>query len=158
MEHGNSGDSNNSRSARNCLQGHKKDRKHRKNRDHIDHSIRLNILKCPRYLRILALAQIPVKKHQLMLVRKTLKEWNNDISLSSNHRVKLKEEEKLEKSINLAREQKKLWNVRVTVIPIVNRGRGAVLKQFKRDFKKTRDWRKNRNRAKHKIIKIAVDT
>ena len=35
------------------------------------------------------------------------------------HRVKLKESEKKDKYCNLARELKKLWNMNVTVIPIV---------------------------------------
>ena len=37
----------------------------------------------------------------------------------ADHRVKLKESEKKDKNLDLAREQKKLWNMKVTVIPIV---------------------------------------
>ena len=37
----------------------------------------------------------------------------------ADHRVKLKESEKRDKSLDLARELKKLWNMKVTVIPIV---------------------------------------
>ena len=36
-----------------------------------------------------------------------------------DHRVKLKESEKRDKYLDLARELKKLWDVKVTVIPII---------------------------------------
>ena len=38
---------------------------------------------------------------------------------SFNHRIKLKEWEKRDKYLDLARELKKLWNMKVTIIPIV---------------------------------------
>ena len=42
-----------------------------------------------------------------------------DFAVSADHRVKLKECEKRDKHPNLARELKKLWNMKVTIIPIV---------------------------------------
>ena len=42
-----------------------------------------------------------------------------DFAVSADHRVKLKESEKRDKYQDLARELKRLWNMKVTVIPIV---------------------------------------
>ena len=46
----------------------------------------------------------------------------------TNHRVKLKEGKKVDKYLELARELKKLWNMKVTVIPIVIGMPGTVAK------------------------------
>ena len=42
-----------------------------------------------------------------------------DVAVPANPRVKLKEGEKKEKYLDLARELKKLWNMKVTLIPVV---------------------------------------
>ena len=42
-----------------------------------------------------------------------------DFAVPVDHRVKLKESEKKDKYLDLARELKKLWNMKVTFIPIV---------------------------------------
>ncbi len=42
-----------------------------------------------------------------------------DIAVLADHRVKLKEIEKKNKYLNLATELKKLWNMKVTVIPTI---------------------------------------
>ena len=42
-----------------------------------------------------------------------------DFAAAADHRVKLKEREKKNKHLDLARELKKLKNMKVTVIPIV---------------------------------------
>ena len=42
-----------------------------------------------------------------------------DLAVLADHRVKLKENEKKDKYLELARELKNLWNIKVTVIPIV---------------------------------------
>ena len=51
-----------------------------------------------------------------------------DISVPADHRIKLKECEKKDKYLDLARELKKLWNVKVTIIPIVISVFGTVTK------------------------------
>ena len=43
-----------------------------------------------------------------------------------DHRIKLKECEKKDKYLDLARESKKLWNMKVTIIPIVIGAFGTV--------------------------------
>ena len=42
-----------------------------------------------------------------------------DFAVPDDHRIKLKEFEKRDKYLDLARELKKLWNMKVTIIPIV---------------------------------------
>ena len=42
-----------------------------------------------------------------------------DFALPADHRIKLKECEKKDKYLNLVRELKKLWNMKVTIVPIV---------------------------------------
>ena len=51
-----------------------------------------------------------------------------DFALPANHRIKLKECEKRDKYLDLARELKKLWDMQVTIIPIVIGAFGTVTK------------------------------
>ena len=51
-----------------------------------------------------------------------------DFAVPADHRIKLKESEEKDKSLDLARELKKLWNMKVTVIPIVVGALGTVTK------------------------------
>ena len=51
-----------------------------------------------------------------------------DFAVLGDHRIKLKECEKRDKYLNLARELKKLWNLKVTIIPIVIGAFGTVAK------------------------------
>ena len=51
-----------------------------------------------------------------------------DFAVSDDHRIKLKESEKKDKYLDLARELKKLWNMKVTIIPIVIGAFGIVTK------------------------------
>ena len=51
-----------------------------------------------------------------------------DFAVPADHRIKLKESEKKAKFLDLARELKKLWNMKVTIIPIVIGAFGTVTK------------------------------
>ncbi len=52
-----------------------------------------------------------------------------DFAVPADHRVKLKESEKKDKDLDLARElKKKLWNMKVTIIPIIICALGTVTK------------------------------
>ena len=51
-----------------------------------------------------------------------------NLAVSADHRIKLKECEKKDKYLDLARELKKLWNMQVTIIPIVIGEFGTVTK------------------------------
>ncbi len=51
-----------------------------------------------------------------------------DFTVPADHRIKLKECEKKDKYLDLARELKKLWNMKVTIIPIMAGAFGTVTK------------------------------
>ena len=51
-----------------------------------------------------------------------------DFAVPAEHRVKLKESENKDKYLDLAREMCKLWNIKVTVIPILIGALGTVTK------------------------------
>ena len=51
-----------------------------------------------------------------------------DFDVSADHRVKLREFDKRDKYLDFARELKKLWNIKVTIIPIVIGALGTVTK------------------------------
>ena len=52
------------------------------------------------------------------------------ITVPAVHRVKLKESEKKDKYLDLVRELKKLWNMKVAIIPIVIGALGTVTKEL----------------------------
>ena len=51
-----------------------------------------------------------------------------DFAVPADHRIKLKEYEKKNKYLDLARELKKLWNMKVTIVPIVIGAFGKITK------------------------------
>ena len=51
-----------------------------------------------------------------------------DFSVPADHRVKLKKCEKKAKYLDLARELKKLWNMKVTIVPVVIGTFGTITK------------------------------
>ena len=53
-----------------------------------------------------------------------------DFAVPADHRIKLKECEKKDKYLDLAMELKKLWNMQVTIIPIVIGAFGTELKDY----------------------------
>ena len=53
---------------------------------------------------------------------------NNNIAVPADHRINLKESEKKDKYLDLARELKKLWNMKVTIVPIVIGALGTITK------------------------------
>ena len=57
-----------------------------------------------------------------------------DFAVPADHRIKMKECEKRDKYLDLARELKKIWNMKVTVIPIVIGAFGTVTKGLLKDL------------------------
>ena len=51
-----------------------------------------------------------------------------DFAVPADHRIILKESEKKDKYLDLARELKKLWNMKVTIVPIVISALGTITK------------------------------
>ena len=53
-----------------------------------------------------------------------------NFNVPADHRVKLKESEERYKYLDLSKELKKLWNIKMTVIPIVIGALGTIPKWF----------------------------
>ena len=73
---------------------------------------------------------IKAKRPDLIITNKKKKRTCKiiDFAVPADHRIKLKEFEKKDKYFDLARELKKLWNMKVTIIPIVIGAFGTVTK------------------------------
>ena len=73
---------------------------------------------------------ISARKPDLMIINKKKKRICKivDFAVPADHRIKLKECEKKDKYLDLARELKKLWNMQVTIISIVIGAFGTVSK------------------------------
>ena len=72
---------------------------------------------------------ILARRPDLMIINKKKRTCKIvDFAVLADHRIKLKECEKKDKYLNLARELKKLWNMQVTIIPIVIGAFGTVTK------------------------------
>ena len=72
---------------------------------------------------------IPARRPDLIIInikKRTCKIV--DFAVPADYRIKLKECEKKDKYLDLARELKKLWNMQVTIIPIVIGAFGTVTK------------------------------
>ena len=73
---------------------------------------------------------ILARRPDLIIINKKKKRTRKivDFAVPADHRIKLKECEKKDKYLDLARELKKLWNMQVTIIPIVIGAFGTVTK------------------------------
>ena len=75
---------------------------------------------------------IPARRPDLIINKKKKKRKRTckiiDFAVPADHRIKLKECEKKDKYLDLARELKKLWNMQVTIIPIIIGAFGTVTK------------------------------
>ena len=84
-----------------------------------------------------------VRRLELMIIYKKQEPWRIvDFAVPADHSGKIKESEKWDKYLNLARELKKLWNMSVTVILIVIGSLGTVPRSLKRGTKEREigDW------------------
>ena len=72
---------------------------------------------------------IPARRPDLIIINKKKRTCKIvDFAVPADHRIKLKKSEKKDKYLDLARELKKLWNMQVTIIPIVIGTFGTVTK------------------------------
>ena len=63
---------------------------------------------------------IPARRPDLIIINKKERFCKIvDFAVPADHRINLKECKKKDKYLNLARELKKLWNMKVTIVPIV---------------------------------------
>ena len=72
---------------------------------------------------------IPARRPDLIIINKKKRTCKIvDFAVPADHRIKLKECEKRDKYLDFAMELKKLWNMQVTIIPIVIGAFGTVTK------------------------------
>ena len=73
---------------------------------------------------------IPVRRPDLIIINKKKKRICKivDFAVPADHRINLKECKKKDKYLDLARELKKLWNMKVTIVPIVIGAFGTITK------------------------------
>ena len=64
-----------------------------------------------------------------------------DFAVSADHRVKIKESMKSDNNLDLARKLRRLWNMRVTVIPTVIGELGMLCKAWKENWKSLKSGR-----------------
>ena len=75
---------------------------------------------------------IPARRPELVLIGKKKTCLLVDFAVPADHRVKIKESEKINKYIDLARELRKLWNMKV--VPIVIGVLGTVPKSLEKNL------------------------
>ena len=72
---------------------------------------------------------IPARRPDLIIINKRKRICKIvDFAVPADHRINLKESEKKDKYLDLAKELKKLWNMKVTIVPIVIGALGTVTK------------------------------
>ena len=78
-----------------------------------------------------------------------------DFAIPVDHRVKIKENKSRDKYLDLARELKKLWNMKVTVVPIVVDALGTVPPKSGKETGETQDQRKNKDHPDHSTLNMS---
>ena len=72
---------------------------------------------------------IPARRQDLIVINKNKRICKIvDFAVPVDHRINLKECAKKDKYLDLAREMKKLWNMKVAIIPIVIGAFGTIIK------------------------------
>ena len=75
---------------------------------------------------------IPARRPDIIIINNKKKRICKifDFAVPADHRINLKESEKKDKYLDLASELKKLWNMKVTIVPIVIGALGTITKGF----------------------------
>ena len=81
-----------------------------------------------------------------------------DFVVPTDHRIKLKEFEKKDKYLNLVRELKKVWNMKVTIIQIVIGAFGTVTKRVVKGTGGLGSWRTSGNHPNESITENGQNT
>ena len=78
---------------------------------------------------------IPARRPDLIIINKKKRICKIvDFAVPADHGINLKESEKKDKYLDLARELKKLWNMKVTIVPIVIGALGTITKGLLKDL------------------------
>ena len=83
---------------------------------------------------------IPARRPDIIIANKKKKKKKRickivDFAVPADHRINLKESEKKDKYLDLARELKKPWNMKITIVPIVIGALGTITKDYQKAWK-----------------------
>ena len=74
---------------------------------------------------------IPARRPDLIIINEKKRICKIVVfAVPADHKINLKESEKKDKYLDLARELKKLWNMKVTIVPIVIGASGTITKRL----------------------------
>ena len=105
---------------------------------------------------------IPARRPDLIIINKKKKKKKKkkkiickivDFAVPADHRINLKESEKKDKYLDLARELKKLWNMKVTIVSIVIGALGTITKGLLKKPRGLGSWRTGRDYPNDNIAK-----
>ena len=79
---------------------------------------------------------IPARRPDLIIINKKKKRICKivDFAVPADHRINLKKSEKKDKYLDIARELKKLWNMKVRIVPIVIGALATITKGLLKDL------------------------
>ena len=73
----------------------------------------------------------PARRPDLIIIHKKTRICKIVVfAVPADHRINLKESERKDKYLDLARELKTLWNMKVTIVPIVIGALGTIIKEL----------------------------
>ena len=99
---------------------------------------------------------IPARRPDLIIISKKKKKRICkiiDFAVPADHKINLKESEKKDKYLDLARELKKLWNMKVTIVPIVVGALGTITKRIIKRPGGLGSWRTGGDNSNDSIAK-----
>ena len=100
---------------------------------------------------------IPTRRPGLVLISKKKRIWNPiNFAVPADHIVKKKKESENEnKSVDHAEELINLWNMKVTLIPIIIGAFGTVPRNIVKRRAETKTWEINENNSKTVLLRSA---
>ena len=116
---------------------------------------------------IIIIHLILVRRPDLIIINKKKKKKRKkeqkiskivDFAVPADHRIKLKECEKRDKYLDLARELKKLWNMKVTIIPIMIGAFSTVTKGLLKGLEDSGSWRPSGDHPNNSIVENGQNT
>ena len=96
---------------------------------------------------------IPARRPDLVIIKKKRICKIVDFAVPADHRINLKESKKKDKYLYLARELKKLWNMKVTIVPIVIGVLGTITEGLLKGLEDLEVWRTGRDYPNDSIAK-----
>ena len=101
---------------------------------------------------------ISARRPEQVITKNNTKENLLYCEVPLHHKWKIKENEKSDRFFDLARKPKKLWKMRVSVVPIMIDALGMHSKRLVRGTVSVRKRRKNRDHPNYSVVVIGKNT